>query len=588
MCNICYLASIFSLRFDNHVPIVHGTLMCFTGGWHYRVKMMAAYHTNATPTSTSTTSKPYITHKYPYLNQRQGPIDEKLTRPAHLSRNKTMDGSNRRIVVRPRPPQPQSAHPASQDEVQEPQPERPIEIIERATQRKVTISRTLAPANLSRRCNPQRASPLYATLPKELRDLVFAFATAPTPDARRAYDPTDYWYRPGYTAPARTATTLLQTCRRVWLDAHAAPLRQAVHAFWFQRGPHDERPDRRWQLNIAAEHQRYRAWAAALTARGVRDVWHVQLFMQMHALELLADERWLQTFLSHALVRRGFAPRVWQVTIRHSDWAGWERGERLQLRDECVRYVLDAEELGVVERFQLELETLDSRRDQLDEIVQRLVSLEGKPKLVEPTNAECETAVRFVCKTTPTMDTWTGPTNINKEDREIFQGLDRLVYVTRTITWTNIRIPITEEGDEKHAKYCTLAPEPPPFAVRFPWLYHRHVLRPPTGIFEPRNRGSEVDLVSFERQQRHLWTNMVQQADEFINSMRTFYGKERLEENVCQDAVVIPGIAGATSKKHICCECVRMIREYSCLRHRGLVAGRLAVSRRTGSDENAA
>nr|POE74671.1 hypothetical protein CFP56_37202 [Quercus suber] len=343
--------------------------------------------------------------------------------------------------------------------------ESPLAVIERTTQRNVTINRTLSPETLAHSCDAQRSSPLYTTLPKEIRDLIFAFATAPTPDPDRAYAATDYWYRPGHTAALRTSTALLRTCRRVWLEAHALPLRQAVHAFWFQRGPYDTRPDRLWQWNLQAEFGRYRDWAAKLTARGLREVRLVHVFMQMHALELCVEERWMTTrFFPSALVEKGFRPKVWRVTIRHSDWADWERGQELRLDDGLVQNLLDAEELGVVEELRLELETLESRKDQLDEIVQRLVLLEGNPKLVEPTNRECQTAAKFVCNTTPTMDTWTGPTDINQEDRAIFRGLDRLVYISKTITWTNVQSAILEQGDAKIATSRSLDPHP----ARFP------------------------------------------------------------------------------------------------------------------------
>lgn len=68
--------------------------------------------------------------------------------------------------------------------------------IERRTGRTVTIETALTDDNLAT-CDPQNSSPLY-DLPKELRDLIFSFATAPFEELQHPY-PSNAFYRREYT-----------------------------------------------------------------------------------------------------------------------------------------------------------------------------------------------------------------------------------------------------------------------------------------------------------------------------------------------------------------------------------------------------
>lgn len=117
--------------------------------------------------------------------------------------------------------------------------------IERLTGRRVAIASTLTNDILLRSCNLQSASPLFSALPNELRALVFAYATADygDPDPAKQYKHTNWKYRSGFTAPRRSATELLLTCRRSWPEANALSLQQTEHTFWFSRGRHEKQPD---------------------------------------------------------------------------------------------------------------------------------------------------------------------------------------------------------------------------------------------------------------------------------------------------------------------------------------------------------
>lgn len=104
------------------------------------------------------------------------------------------------------------------------------ETIEKQTDRKLAMATSLTEGNLAR-CHSQDASPFYQ-IPVEIRDQIFACATAPFEAMEHPYPETAYWYRPGHRARRKTCTNLLLTCRRVWLETNHLPMRQAEHTFW--------------------------------------------------------------------------------------------------------------------------------------------------------------------------------------------------------------------------------------------------------------------------------------------------------------------------------------------------------------------
>lgn len=87
-----------------------------------------------------------------------------------------------------------------------------IRAIEDETDHRVSIATTTTPENLQS-CYTQDQSPLFA-LPAEIRTLIFSYALTPNPwqdsfDAQ-LFHPTD-----------RFSLQILQTCRRVWLEANS-------------------------------------------------------------------------------------------------------------------------------------------------------------------------------------------------------------------------------------------------------------------------------------------------------------------------------------------------------------------------------
>ena len=101
---------------------------------------------------------------------------------------------------------------------------------ESLTNRRITISTVLNPANLAK-CHTQTQSPLFQ-LRQELRNSIFILATATDPDANQLYNEAEPWYQPDQTAKPRHNASLLATCRRAWLETNVFPLADLTHTFW--------------------------------------------------------------------------------------------------------------------------------------------------------------------------------------------------------------------------------------------------------------------------------------------------------------------------------------------------------------------
>lgn len=311
-----------------------------------------------------------------------------------------------------------------------------VEVIELRTKRHVSIETSQSDANLAK-CHPQTQSPLYFKLPKELRDYVFKLSCTQSPKEQQGYDLNSYYYRPGHTARLKTYTSLLLTCRRTWLEANALPMREAEHAFWFQRGPHDRHPDAGWQANIRNETDRYRRFFKSLNRHTLANVSHVHLFMQMFQAEQLVPDGRMVHFFPRSLVAKGLKPKRLTVTIRSSDWWDWERGRAICLPDNWVQRMLDCPLLSAVDEFALELETDERKTDQLDAIIQKVIKMEGKPKLADLAGQHRTSACKFVFNGRPAAMRWTRSPRINNMDYETYTGMSMLRLRATTVVWRN-------------------------------------------------------------------------------------------------------------------------------------------------------
>jgi hypothetical protein len=178
--------------------------------------------------------------------------------------------------------------------------------MEESVQKTIIMAEAENEESLSR-CNAQEQSPFFSMLPREIRDLIWAFATAPYEVEEKRYDANEYYCRPGHTAPLKTDFWLLLTCRRVWLEANPLPMLQAEHCFWYYR---------------AAPDARNPEWMASLTRSNRKHFGLLHLFPQMFAIEGLrrSKGRLRGFFLRSPESLDDFQPRVMQVTVRHTDW----------------------------------------------------------------------------------------------------------------------------------------------------------------------------------------------------------------------------------------------------------------------------
>ncbi|KAH8836089.1 hypothetical protein DL96DRAFT_107858 [Flagelloscypha sp. PMI_526] len=195
--------------------------------------------------------------------------------------------------------------------------------------------------------NDQTSSPLYTLVPNEIRNTIFGYCLKPTYDLSRPYNPIGYVSRPGYRYPLKVDTTLLQTCRLVYLEGHQLPVDiLKEHTLWRHRGPANEGArEFNWEefLNQAEEELE---WQRDIVER-------VVLFTQLY---------WLESDFSEVTGESALKAKTLKVVIRHHDWWNWESNTPLALENGWTEDLASAETL---EEFILELETMERDKDQM-------------------------------------------------------------------------------------------------------------------------------------------------------------------------------------------------------------------------------
>ena len=295
-----------------------------------------------------------------------------------------------------------------------------VDNIEHKTGKQVVID-TVETGDVLAKCHPQDQSPLFTQLPRELRDLIWAFATAPTNDKDHAYDAHEFYYRPGHVARLKTEGNLLLTCRRAWLEAHALPMLQAEHSFWYDRPAPDARS---------------KEWMAGLTALNRKDFGTLHLYAQMCNIERLTARAGdlKGYFLPSNKSTDYFQPLKFHVTIRHTDWWYWEDEAPLRFKYEWFQAMLDSPDLRRTETLKLELETLDYKVDQLSPIVERIQRMESKEFETHIVDGR-PTKTKSCLTGEPEVTGWTGPTNLDGKTYDPYKDRWKLNYRVFTLTW---------------------------------------------------------------------------------------------------------------------------------------------------------
>jgi hypothetical protein len=299
-----------------------------------------------------------------------------------------------------------------------------IHQIETQTSRKLTIETHPTPENLAL-CNPQSQSPLFSILPPEIRNYIFSLALLQYEDLANPYKECALWYRPGHRARRIVSTSLLLTCRLIWLEANHWPMTQAVHDFWYHEG---NRPD--WtEQRFADDELRFDDFLRRLTDLQFSRVKRVRIFADVGWLEWTGRTNFRERL---GLQRHPLRLDNFTVTVRHVDWMNWEFDGMLRLGGSWLRGLLRSPEATRFAEVCLELETLEWKVGRLRRIVEKLRSA-GEAKKGE--NVRWELVEPFEERT------WSGPTNLNDDvlhAQTIYEGRNKLEYRVITMKWKRL------------------------------------------------------------------------------------------------------------------------------------------------------
>ncbi|KAL3465237.1 hypothetical protein BJX64DRAFT_253436 [Aspergillus heterothallicus] len=234
--------------------------------------------------------------------------------------------------------------------------------------------------------SPQPTSPLFTTLPPELRHEIFTYALTSTEDTdpARAYSKETYWTRPGYSAPRKTHTALLRTCKLAYAESWFMPFALAEHAFYLtasERAPGGMSPEEFGEFlkTIHAVHGHADREEGSAQAQGDEgrkveeekegegseeiETGPIRIFAQLYILEP-GDALQRLFDIPH------FAPKTVTLTLRYTDFWHWEQNQRLRVEAQWVNVVRFPRS---VVRFTVDFESIERRKEEVDLIVAQAV-----------------------------------------------------------------------------------------------------------------------------------------------------------------------------------------------------------------------
>ncbi|KAL8811342.1 MAG: hypothetical protein Q9223_000360 [Gallowayella weberi] len=238
--------------------------------------------------------------------------------------------------------------------------------------------------------HPQLKSPLFK-IPPELRNYIFQLTLSAYEDPNRPYQPNAYYYRPGLTCALKIDTDLLLTCRRVYFEAHKISLSINEQLSWYYREP----------PGINNGHVPTDDRLGSVVRR--RHLKTIHVFAQQVWLEGRGFASFTRLLDSTLM---GYAnPMTLIITLRHSDWWWWEYEAPLTLdpKKEGQASVTEHSRpsdpfhskswgnqfrnVRGLKKLQMELETVEKKQRELDEIVERAKGWEfllGEGRLLLP------------------------------------------------------------------------------------------------------------------------------------------------------------------------------------------------------------
>lgn len=243
---------------------------------------------------------------------------------------------------------------------------------------------------------PQTQSPLFSTLPPELRNQIFELAVSQFEDRTRPFSANAFWYRPGHHYELRTETSLLRTCRLIYYETSVIPIRSATHYFYYNRQSYDLPVDN-YLHHLARKEQ--------------DNLYHLHFFASVP----LWDFEYLQKLL-HLPFKRV------TLSLRHSDWLGWKRDTKLWLGRLNHELLLP----HTCQEFALELETLQRKKNELDEIVQRALTWEF----------QADDGAMLICETDRLVtSSWIGRSDYNNIRCEAHSPGPTISYHVVRLSW---------------------------------------------------------------------------------------------------------------------------------------------------------
>lgn len=199
--------------------------------------------------------------------------------------------------------------------------------------------------------HPQMQSPLFSVLPPEIRNQIFELAVSEYEDTTRPYDSRADYYRPDQCFPKVINADLLLTCRRVYYETNAIPMRNATHCLWLDATSRFQDPHR---TPLQFE---------SLTRKQQTELSHVHVFTSFYCPELKA-----------LVSRQQFRPKHLTITVSWNfDWGPpgddvvlMSSGTGLELAD-------DAKFPDELEDLKIEFEGLERWKSELDELLKRVI-----------------------------------------------------------------------------------------------------------------------------------------------------------------------------------------------------------------------
>lgn len=153
-------------------------------------------------------------------------------------------------------------------------------------------------------------------------------------------------------------------------------------------------------------------------------------------------------------------------------------------KDGWVRSILNSPQLGGTKEFRVELETVESKLAELNHIIERLQTLEGKPVSIDPTIKSMELS-KFVCTELPRRWSWRRSTNLNGEVWEVFKDLKDLKLHVAVLTWKKKPVTVLSSSSAAPVTPTSRPIDQPPTD---PMMAHtqQNVIRSPAMIMDLR------------------------------------------------------------------------------------------------------